>query len=106
MKVRNSVLTLAVSLVAGIGLLATLARAETYPARTITLMCRSRPGDRATLWRASSPTAWAAQLNATIIIENVGGAGGTLAPRRVFAGDARRLYAARRRHGLACAARC
>jgi len=33
MKVRNSVLTLAVGLVAGIGLLATLARAETYPAR-------------------------------------------------------------------------
>jgi tripartite-type tricarboxylate transporter receptor subunit TctC len=85
MKVRNSVLTLAVGLVAGIGLLATLARAETYPARTITLIVPFPPGGPSDVVARIISDGMSRQLNQTVIIENVGGAGGTIGTARVAA---------------------
>ena len=41
-------------------------------------------------------------LGQSLVIENVGGAGGTIGSGRVASGGARRLHAAGRHHGLAC----
>ena len=58
----------------------------------------TRPAAATTRWRASSPTRWAKTLGQQIVIENRGGAGGTIATRQVAKSRARRLHAGARRH--------
>ena len=47
--------------------------------------CPSRPAVRATSSRASSPSRWGRSLGQSMVIENVGGAGGTIGSARVAA---------------------
>ena len=85
MTFRRTALTLAVGLVAGTGLLATSARAENYPTRTITLIVPFPPGGPSDVVARIIGDGLSRQLNETVIIENVGGAGGTIGGARVAA---------------------
>jgi len=85
MDFRKSALTLAVGLLAAIGLTATLASAETYPARTITLVVPFPPGGPSDVVARIIGDGLSRQLNETVIIENVGGAGGTIGTAKVAA---------------------
>ena len=71
----------------------------TIPTSRSPSSCRSRPAGRPTRWRATSPRRCASRSAAqTIIIDNVGGAGGTLGAEQGRQGRARRLHAAAAPH--------
>src|SRR5487761_2258157 len=82
---RKTVLALAVGLIAGIGLLATSARADNYPSRTIAMVVPFPPGGPSDVVARIIGEGIGRQLNQTVIIENVSGAGGTIGTARVAA---------------------
>ncbi len=73
----------AMALVAGIGCLSTAARADTYPSRTIAMVVPFPPGGPSDVVARIIADGMSRVLNQTIIIENVGGAGGTIGTARV-----------------------
>ena len=85
MKVRKIGLTVAVAMLAGICLLAVSARADNYPSRTITLIVPFPPGGPSDVVARIIGEGMSRALNQTVIIENVGGAGGTIGGARVAA---------------------
>src|SRR5262249_24574841 len=62
------------------------AAAETYPARPITLVVPFAPGGSASTVARSAADKMSETLGQQIVIDNRGGAGGTLAPRAVAKG--------------------
>ena len=82
---RKTVLALAVGLIAGIGLLATSARADNYPSRTIAMVVPFPPGGPSDVVARIIAEGMSRQLDQTVIIENVSGAGGTIGTARVAA---------------------
>ena len=85
MKFRKTAATLAVALVAGIGCLATATRADNYPSRTIAMVVPFPPGGPSDVVARIIADGMSRVLNQTVIIENVGGAGGTIGTARVAA---------------------
>jgi len=85
MKFRKAAATLAIGLLVGIACLATPSRAEDYPTRTITLIVPFPPGGPSDVVARIVADGMSRVLNQTIIIENVGGAGGTIGTARVAA---------------------
>ena len=85
MTYRKTVLALAVGLIAGIGLLATSARADNYPSRTIAMVVPFPPGGPSDVVARIIAEGMSRQLDQTVIIENVSGAGGTIGTARVAA---------------------
>jgi tripartite-type tricarboxylate transporter receptor subunit TctC len=77
--------TLVIGIVAGIGCLATAARADDYPSRAITMIVPFPPGGPSDVVARIIADGMSRVLNQTIIIENVGGAGGTIGTARVAA---------------------
>lgn len=85
MTYRKIVLALAVGLIAGIGFLAMAARADNYPSRNIALVVPFPPGGPSDVVARIIGEGIGRQLNQTVIIENVSGAGGTIGTARVAA---------------------
>ena len=83
MNFRKKAVTLVVALLAGIGCLSTAARADTYPSRTIAMVVPFPPGGPSDVVARIIADGMSRVLNQTIIIENVGGAGGTIGTARV-----------------------
>ena len=83
MKIGKIALTLAAGLIASIGLFAAPARADNYPSRTITMVVPFPPGGPSDVVARIVAEGMSRALNQTIIIENVGGAGGTIGGARV-----------------------
>ena len=79
---------LALAICAGFACLAGAARAETYPARTVTLIVPFPPGGPSDVVARIIGDGLSRQLNQTVIIENVGGAGGTIGTAKVAAATA------------------
>src|ERR1019366_7356610 len=75
--------TIAVALVAGICCLAPATRADEYPSRTIALVVPFPPGGPSDVVAPIIADGMSRVLNQTMIIENVGGAGGTIGTARV-----------------------
>ena len=85
MKFRKAEATLTIGLLVGIACLATPSRAEDYPTRTITLIVPFPPRGPSDVVARIVADGMSRVLNQTIIIENVGGAGGTIGTARVAA---------------------
>jgi tripartite-type tricarboxylate transporter receptor subunit TctC len=85
MKIRKTAATLAVSLIVGMGCWVTATQAEDYPARTITVIVPYPAGGPSDVVARIVTDSMSRVLKQTIIIENVGGAGGTLGTARVAA---------------------
>jgi len=85
MKLWKIVATLAASFAVGIACLPTATRADDYPSRTIQLVVPFPPGGPSDVVARIIADGMSRALNQTIIIENVGGAGGTLGTARVAA---------------------
>jgi hypothetical protein len=78
MSFWKKAVTIAIGLVAGIGCLATATRADNYPSRTVAMIVPFPPGGPSDVVARIIADGMSRVLNQTIIIENVGGAGGTL----------------------------
>jgi len=89
MKFRTTAAALAVGLIAGMTWLAPATRADDYPSRTITLIVPFPPGGPSDVVARIIGDGLSRQLNETVIIENVGGAGGTIGTARVAAANKR-----------------
>src|ERR1039457_3170340 len=85
MKIWKTAAMSAVALVAGISCLATAARADDYPSRTIALIVPFPPGGPSDVVARMIADGMSRVLNQTMIIENGGGAGGTIGIARVAA---------------------
>jgi tripartite-type tricarboxylate transporter receptor subunit TctC len=85
MTLRRFALTLTAVLLVGAYLLPAPARADDYPARTITLVVPFPPGGPSDVVARIIADGLSRQLKATVITENVGGAGGTIGTARVAA---------------------
>src|SRR5476651_771270 len=85
MKFWKPAALFAVALVAGIGCLATATRADDYPSRTIALVVPFPPGGPSDVVARIIAEGMSRVLGQTVIIENVGGAGGTIGTARVAA---------------------
>jgi tripartite-type tricarboxylate transporter receptor subunit TctC len=85
MKFRKTAATLALSLLAAMTCLSSLTRADDYPSRTIALVVPFPPGGPSDVVARIIADGLSRQLNQTVIIENVGDAGGTLGTARVAA---------------------
>jgi tripartite-type tricarboxylate transporter receptor subunit TctC len=85
MKILKTASMSAVALVVGMGCLDTAARADDYPSRTITLIVPFPPGGPSDVVARIIAEGMSRVLNQTMIIENVGGAGGTIGTARVAA---------------------
>jgi tripartite-type tricarboxylate transporter receptor subunit TctC len=83
MAVRKSAVALAIGLTLGLACLATAARADSYPSRTITMIVPYPPGGPSDVVARIVADGMSRALKQTIIIENVGGAGGTIGSARV-----------------------
>src|SRR3974390_2785552 len=85
MRRREFTLAAAVGLLAAVHVLAAPARADDYPSRTITMIVAFPPGGPSDGVARIVADGLSRQLNETVIIENVGGAGGTIGTARVAA---------------------
>jgi tripartite-type tricarboxylate transporter receptor subunit TctC len=85
MKIWKMATTLAVAFVAGMGCLDTATRADDYPSRTITMIVPFPPGGPSDVVARIVAEGMGRVLKQTLIIENVGGAGGTIGTARVAA---------------------
>ena len=85
MRLREFTLAAAVGLLAAVHVLAAPARADDYPSRTITMIVPFPPGGPSDVVARIVADGLSRQLNETVIIENVGGAGGTIGTARVAA---------------------
>ncbi len=85
MKFRKTAAALALSAFAVLTALATAARADNYPSRTIALVVPFPPGGPSDVVARIIADGMSRQLHQTVIIENVGGAGGTIGTARVAA---------------------
>ena len=85
MEFRKIAATLALNLLAAMTCLASVTRADDYPSRTIALVVPFPPGGPSDVVARIIADGMSRQLNQTVIIENVGGAGGTLGTARVAA---------------------
>src|SRR5450759_950799 len=85
MKFWKPAALFAVALVAGIACLATATRADDYPSRTIALIVPFPPGGPSDVVARIVAEGMSRVLGQTMIIENVGGAGGTIGTARVAA---------------------
>ncbi|MBI3703084.1 MAG: tripartite tricarboxylate transporter substrate binding protein BugD [Rhizobiales bacterium] len=85
MNIRKTAATLALGLVLGMGCGASATLAEDYPARTITAIVPYPAGGPSDVVARIVADSMSRVLKQTIIIENVGGAGGTLGTARVAA---------------------
>ena len=72
-----------------------------YPSRPITVVVPFPAGGPSDVVARIVAEHMGKVLGQTMVIENVGGAGGTIGSARVASGRARRLHAACRQHGLA-----
>jgi tripartite-type tricarboxylate transporter receptor subunit TctC len=88
MTLRNVALALAAGLLAAVHVVTAPARADDYPARTITMIVPFPPGGPSDVVARIVADGLSRQLNETVIIENVGGAGGTIGTARVAAASA------------------
>jgi tripartite-type tricarboxylate transporter receptor subunit TctC len=79
---KRIVVTMALALLAGIG----SAQAETYPSRPITLVVPFPPGGSTDIAARVMAERMRAPLGQSVIVENVGGAGGSIGVRRVARG--------------------
>ncbi len=82
---KRSQWALALAVCAGLACVAVGARADDYPSRTITLVVPFPPGGPSDVVARIIGDGMSRQLNQTVIIENVGGAGGTIGTARVAA---------------------
>jgi putative tricarboxylic transport membrane protein len=73
----------AMALVVGMAYPATDTRADNYPSRTITMVVPFPPGGPSDVVARIVAEGMGRVLNQTVIIENVGGAGGTIGDARV-----------------------
>jgi tripartite-type tricarboxylate transporter receptor subunit TctC len=85
MKMRNTAAGLAIGFVVGMSCWTTATRAEDYPTRTVTAVVPYPAGGPSDVVARIVADSMSRVLNQTIIIENVGGAGGTLGTARVAA---------------------
>jgi tripartite-type tricarboxylate transporter receptor subunit TctC len=85
MKFRKTAAALALSLLAAMTCLSSVTRADNYPSRTIALVVPFPPGGPSDVVARIIADGMSRQLNQTVIIENVSGAGGTLGTARVAA---------------------
>jgi putative tricarboxylic transport membrane protein len=85
MTPRRSLLALAIGLLAGMLGLAAPAPADDYPSRTITIVVPFPPGGPSDVVSRIVADGLDRQLNQTVIIENIGGAGGTIGTAKVAA---------------------
>lgn len=85
MKIRKTAATLAVSLIVGMSCWVTATQADDYPSRTITMIVPYPAGGPSDVVARIVADSMSRVLKQTIIIENVGGAGGTLGTARVAA---------------------
>ncbi len=85
MKNRKTAATLAVSLIVGLTCLASATHADNYPSRTIALIVPFPPGGPSDVVARIVAEGMGRVLNQTVIIENVGGAGGTIGTARAAA---------------------
>jgi putative tricarboxylic transport membrane protein len=85
MKFRKTAAALVLSAFAVLTALATAARADNYPSRTIALVVPFPPGGPSDVVARIIADGMSRQLHQTVIIENVGGAGGTIGTARVAA---------------------
>jgi tripartite-type tricarboxylate transporter receptor subunit TctC len=85
MKIWKTAATLAVILIAGMSCLDTATQADNYPSRTITVIVPYPPGGPSDVVARIVADSMSRVLKQTIIIENVGGAGGTIGTARVAA---------------------
>ncbi len=77
-------------------------QAQSYPARPITVVVPFPAGGPSDVVARIVTEQMGKILGQKLVIENVGGAGGTHRQRPGGGGCAGRLHAARRQHGLAC----
>ena len=82
-------------------LVAVPAGAQTYPSRPITVVVPFPAGGPSDVVARIVAEHMGKVLGQTMVIENVGGAGGTIGGARVASAARGRLHAARRQHGLA-----
>ncbi len=82
---KRSRWALALAIWAALAILVAPARADDYPSRTITLVVPFPPGGPSDVVARIIGDGMSRQLNQTVIIENVGGAGGTIGTARVAA---------------------
>ncbi|HET7849128.1 MAG TPA: tripartite tricarboxylate transporter substrate-binding protein [Pseudolabrys sp.] len=87
MKFWRVVATLLLGLAAGTACLVSDGRAGGYPSRTITVIVPYPPGGASDVVARIVADGMSRVLNETIVIENVGGAGGTIGTARVAAAD-------------------
>ena len=85
MKFWKPAAMFAVALVAGMSCLVTATRADDYPSRTIALVVPFPPGGPSDVVARIIADGMSRVLGQTMIIENVGGAGGTIGTARVAA---------------------
>src|SRR3974390_2700 len=85
MRLREFTLAAAVGLPAAVHVLAAPSRADGYPSRTITMIVPFPPGGPSDVVARIVADGLSRQLNETVIIENVGGGGGTIGTARVAA---------------------
>ncbi|MBI2716668.1 MAG: tripartite tricarboxylate transporter substrate binding protein BugD [Rhizobiales bacterium] len=83
MKIRKTAATLAVSLIVGMSCSVTTTQADEYPSRTITAIVPYPAGGPSDVVARIVADSMSRVLKQTIVIENVGGAGGTLGTARV-----------------------
>ena len=83
------------------------AAAQDYPTRSITVVVPFPAGGPSDVVARIVAEHMSKTLGQTLVIENVGAAGGTIGSARVRSGRAGRLHLAGRQHGIACVgARC
>jgi tripartite-type tricarboxylate transporter receptor subunit TctC len=94
MKFWKTAATFAIGFVVGIGCLDTASRADDYPSRTIALVVPFPPGGPSDVVARIVAEGMSRVLGQTMIIENVGGTGGTIGTARVAAAtpDATRCW--------------
>src|SRR3974377_478503 len=105
MKICKISALFAVSFFACLSFLTTLTRADDYPSRAITVVVPFPPGGPSGVVARIVAEGMGRALNQTLIIENLGGAGGPLGTARVAGGtpDGYTLLAASRGSPVAAA---
>ena len=92
---RRYIGPLSLAVLAGCFAAATQALAQGYPSRPITLLVPAAAGGPTDAVSRMIAESMGRTLNAQVVVENVGGAGGTIGMARVAKAARRRLHASR-----------